>query len=206
MGYDFELWRKRHIERNDLSSELVHLTRSTESKSSIENLYQILESKILNGSKNTGFIVGETPAVCFQDAPLYTVGQNCWFEKTFREENKWAKKRYDPTGLIFKKQYIYSNGGRPVIYDSTESAKAYLDKREWWRIVNFNLTDNSSIIDWTHEREWRVPIELKFELADVVLLFANNSDVNKFMKLCDASETQFYREVRGITTMESIIC
>lgn len=206
MGYNFELWRKRHVERSDLSSELVHLTRSTDSKSDIEILYQILESKTLNGSTSTGFIIGKTPAVCFQDAPLYAVGQNCWFEQTFRQQNNWAKKRYDPTGLIFEKKYIYSHDGRPVIYDSTENAKSYLDKEQWWRIVNFNMNDEDNIIDWTHEREWRVPIELKFELADVVLLFANNSDINEFMKICDNSGTQFYREVRGITTMESIIC
>ena len=47
--------------------------------------------------------------------------------------------------------------GRPVIYDKTISAKKYLPENEWWRIVNLDLSDEDRFIDWTHEREWRVP-------------------------------------------------
>jgi len=207
MGYDFEFWRKRHIERTDITTELIHLTRSIgEDKSAVEVLFSILESKTLNGSTANGFINGDIPAVCFQDAPLHAVGQNCWFEKTLREQNEDVKKRYDPTGLIFEKKFIYSKGGRPVIYDSKVEAKKYLPEEQWWRIVNFNLNDENNIIDWSHEREWRIPNELKFELNNIVLLFANNADIKKFMELCDKSHKQFYREVRGMTTMQSIIC
>jgi len=78
MGYNFEAWRKRYVERSDLTTELVHLTRSVDSedKSAIEVLHEILDSGSLNGSTTeTGFIVGNTPAVCLQDTPLHAVGQ-----------------------------------------------------------------------------------------------------------------------------------
>jgi hypothetical protein len=208
MSYDFKTWRKRHIERSDLTTGLAHLTRSVKGESSaIEVLYNILESGIINGSTTeSGFIVGDIPAVCLQDAPLYAIGQNCWFEQTWREENNWAKKRYDATGLIFKKKYVYFNDGRPAIYDATIHAKKYLPEDNWWRIVNFDLSDSKNIIDWTHEREWRVPHQLKFNPEDVALLFANNSELVSFIELCDELGNRFYKSVRGMSTMESLIC
>lgn len=208
MGYSFETWRKRHIERSDLTTEVTHLTRAlTEAGSAIEVLYDILKSGIIKGSTtDSGFIIGNNPAACFQDAPLSAIGQNCWFEQTWRKENKFTKKRYDPTGLIFKKEFIYTNDGRPVIYDSTKQAKEYLGPENWWRIVNFDLSNSENIVDWTHEREWRVPGKLDFNSSDVVLLFANNSDQTDFINLCEKRGKQFYREVRGMSTMESIVC
>ncbi len=71
---------------------------------------------------------------------------------------------------MFDKTYIYKKGGRPVIYDKTEEAKKYLTEDKWWRIVNLDLSDSNNIIDWTHEREWRVLNELTFELKMLVLL------------------------------------
>lgn len=209
MAYDFDLWRKRHIERSDLTTELVHLTRSktSQEKDTLDVLFDILNSKKLVGSTtSSGFIIGDTPAVCFQDAPLSAVGQNCWFEQTFRKDNSWAKKRYDPTGVIIKKKYIFKKGGRPVIYDITSEAKSYLPEDKWWRIVNFDLSNSDNIVDWSHEREWRVPNELKFKLSDVVLLFSNNSQVKEFIDRCNESGKDYYREARGITTMESVVC
>jgi len=134
------------------------------------------------------------------------LANNCWFEQTWRKENGSGKTRYEPTGLIFRKRHVYALGGRPVIYDVTEDAKGYLPTHQWWRIVNFDLRNENNIVDWPHEREWRIPHKLSFNSADVVLLFANNTEVNEFIKLCDERGTQYYRLVRGITTMESIVC
>lgn len=207
MTYDSELWRKRYVERSDLTTELVHLTRATDNKSIIDILFEILESKTIRGSTtSSGFIVGHTPAVCFQDAPLNAVGQNCWFEQTYRKENEWAKKRYDPVGIILRKKYVFKKGGRPVIYDVTSEAKNYLPSDQWWRIVNFDLNDNENIVDWSHEREWRVPNELKFKISNVVILFGNNSQVKEFIEKCNEMGKEYYLEARGITTIESVVC
>lgn len=207
MTYDFELWRKRHVERSDLTTELVHLTRSKKTEGrALDSLFEILESgKLIGSTTSSGSIVGDTPAVCFQDAPLSAVGQNCWFEQTFREENTWAKKRYDPTGVIIPKTYVFDKGGRPVIYDTTSEAKSYLPREKWWRIVNFDLSDTDNILDWSHEREWRIPNELYFEISDVVLLFANNDHVKIFIDMCNEVDKKYYRDARGITTMENIL-
>ena len=154
MAYNEEIWRKRFLERSDLTTELVHLTRREGEQDVVDILFKILESNIIRGSTTaSGVIVGDTPAVCFQDAPLSAIGQNCWFEQTFRNENEWAKRHHDPTGIMFKKIDIFKKGGRPVIYDTTTEAKTYLPTDQWWRIESFDLKNIDRIVDWSHERE-----------------------------------------------------
>jgi hypothetical protein len=88
MGYNKGIWIKRHVERSDLSANLTHLTKDNSGCTDLEVLYEILSSGKLNGSTtSSGFIVGGTPAVCFQDAPLRGIGENCWFEQKYREVN-----------------------------------------------------------------------------------------------------------------------
>jgi len=180
-------WRKRFAERSDLTTNLVHLTKSNGSKSSVDVVLQILESKRLKGSNTkSGFIIGKKPAVCFQDTPIYSLSQNIYYEQKLRESNSNGKVRYVGSGLLFKKLDIYRKGGRPVIYDKSIEAKKYLPSSEYWRIVNFDLKNDAKIIDWTHEREWRVPIEYEFELKDTVVLMPNfkaqKDFTNKFEK------------------------
>jgi hypothetical protein len=115
MGYSVENWRKRLAERSDLSASIVHLTRKSSEKSVIDQLLKILDEKKLIGSTtDSGFIVGSTPAVCFQDAPLHSITQNIWFEQKYRKENSGSKIRYLGTGLAFNKRYAYQKGARPV--------------------------------------------------------------------------------------------
>ena len=205
MGYDNDTWQARYAERSDLSTRLVHLTRGVESeakkKSSLRVLFEILDSCTLKGSNTaSGFIVGKTPAVCFQDAPLHAIGQNCWFEQKWRKQNSWAKTRYTPNGIMLPKRYVYSKGGRPVVYDSTHEAKKYLPEDQWWRIVNFDLSDKDNIIDWSHEREWRVPGDLSFKLEDVTLILINQGTLQQFIKMCDKANKPFYQQVGGVIT------
>lgn len=210
MGYKNETWLARYAERSDLCTRLVHLTRGVEDepkkKTALRVLFEILDSRTLKGSStSSGFIVGKTRAVCFQDAPLHAVGQNCWFEQKWRKQNAWAKTRYTPNGIMLPKQYVYDEGGRPVIYDSTQEAKKYLPQDQWWRIVNFDLSDKDNIIDWSHEREWRVPEDLEFNLEDVILLLTNQGTLQTFIKMCDKANKPFYRQVGGIVTMHSVV-
>ncbi|EEX92114.1 hypothetical protein VIA_002758 [Vibrio orientalis CIP 102891 = ATCC 33934] len=151
MSYKIEDWRNRYSERSDLSTGLVHLTRATDNASVAALMFKILTEQSLKGSSTEqGFIVGKDTAVCFQDAPLSSVCQNTWFEQKLRASGHTKKTRYHPCGFMFPKQKVYTSGGRPVIYDKTAEAKKYLPKSEWWRIVNFDLSNPNFIIDWTH--------------------------------------------------------
>lgn len=209
MGYDKKTWKRRIAERTDLSTHVVHLTRERvagEKKEAVEVLFDIVDQqRIAASSVQEAFIVGEIPAVCFQDAPLGGICQNVFYEQKYKEQNEKAKVRYRAMGVTFQKDYAYVRGARPVIYDQTQAAKEYLPTHQWWRIVNFDLSDEKNIIDWTHEREWRAPGDFTFERSQATLLFVNEASYKAFLALCKERKKPYLEEVRGVVVMESIL-
>lgn len=92
-------------ERSDLSTMAIHLTREGIVDGAPMNdvgilLKILLEQRILGSTTETGFIVGDQPAVCFQDTPPQFLAQNVWYEEKYREQNPSAKVRYRPLGRI----------------------------------------------------------------------------------------------------------
>ena len=183
----FEQWSKRMAERTDITGSLVHLTKGVTiddiNYEPVEVLLRILSEQCLKGSTTaTGFIIGNIPAVCFQDAPISSISQNCHYEHKLREQNN-SKIRYEAYGIRFPKEYVYQRDGRPVIYDKKDEAKKYLNEDQWWRIVNFYLYNHNYIIDWTHEREWRVPNYFIFETSYAQIILPNNQEYKRFINL-----------------------
>jgi hypothetical protein len=206
MPYRYETWFKRHVERSDLTTNLVHLTRGVpeDNKTDMDVLFDILNTRQLRASRK-GFISGSTPVVCFQDAPLESVCQNCYFEEKFREEHRTTRQRYGTMGIALDKQTIYSAGGRPVIYDSKGNIESYLPQNQRWRFVTFDLNDFNNIVDWTHEREWRVPGDLSFSIEDAIIILGNYKDLKTFIDECDSRGVDHYRSARGIAILESTL-
>lgn len=202
---DIQEWRNRYKNRNDISSRLTHLTKGENTQEAFENLLRILETKKLIGSTTeTGFIIGPTPAVCLQEAPLNAIAENLLYEKQLREETQ-CKVRYLAFGLRFNKAFIYRRGGRPVIYEEKETMKKLLPQEEHWRIVNYDLSNSAYMIDWTHEREWRVPGNLEFEYKDIELLVASNKYYRKFIAYClEKDKTNILQDINGIVCMNTI--
>jgi hypothetical protein len=183
VGYSKKDWMNRAGSRSDVSCQVTHLTRDfgegAEAVKSFDVLIKILEAGKINGSTTaSGYIIGDTPAACFIDAPLYSVVQNIMFENEKR--NSKGDHRYYPYGISFPKPYVYAMGGRPVIYDNTQSAKKYLPPAEHWRIVNFDLSNEANFIDWTHEREWRVPNQFAFDLKAATVLLPSYNEIKEF--------------------------
>ncbi|SEO09134.1 hypothetical protein SAMN04489762_3467 [Terribacillus saccharophilus] len=202
-----DIWLDRYASRIDLSTYLTHLVKPKFDEDGylesniVKVLQSILESRTIIGSTTkSGFIVGTKRAVCFQDAPLLSVFQNVLHEKRNREQ-LGNKTRYVPTGLAFKKKKIYQAGGRPVIYEQTKKAKEMLPQDEWWRIVNFDL-NSDNIIDWTHEREWRVPGDFQFELEDVILIVPKYS---AYRLLFERFDDSVLKSLGGITVLGPFI-
>jgi len=210
MGYTRDLWEKRIAARSDLSSQLIHLTRSCEIDGKkvgpVDILVRILREGRINGSTtDKGFICGDIPATCFQDVPVYSLSQNIHAEEQYRQAVEEAKVRYVGVGLMFPKPYVYARGGRPVIYEDTEKAKSILPEDEWWRIVRFDLADEDNFVDWTHEREWRVLGGFEFDLDQVTVLLPNKFGYDRFLKLCDkVEEIEFLKEIRGIVNLGAV--
>ncbi|MGI6585797.1 MAG: DUF2971 domain-containing protein [Lutisporaceae bacterium] len=208
---DKKEWRTRISRRSDFTSGLIHLTKSNvidgKKHSSLDILMKILiEQKLIGSTTSSGYINGRIPAVCFQDTPLHSVAENIYYEQQLKNDNDLENYRYTGFGLRFSKEYIFKKGGRPVIYDITEDAKKYLNKENYWRIVNFDLSNKDNFIDWTHEREWRLPGNLDFELSEVEVLIHDNTTYKKFIERCrEYKEKDILLEIKSIITMPSIL-
>ncbi|MEC0181726.1 DUF2971 domain-containing protein [Paenibacillus peoriae] len=202
MAYTSKEWLNRIRSRTDMSSYLFHLTKSNDFLDGKDVLLKILQEKTLIGSKNSGYIIGKNKAVCFQDVPPYSLSQNCFHEQQIRKLNSWSKIRYKPIGLAFPKHYVYQKGGRPVIYDESSLAKEYLPEEEWWRIVDFDLTDKSKITDWTHEREWRVKGDFTFDLSKAVILLPTSKNYKEFL---DRAPDSLLKGIAGVVLLDPVL-
>lgn len=114
------------------------------------------------GEKRT--IYGPRPAVCFTEMPI----------PAFIETSCARAKRNEAIAsyaLVFSKLALYNVGARPVIYGLSTFAVPDTDRRsgerffpntvmptaEQYRYVAYN--PSSERLDWTHEREWRWPLD-----------------------------------------------
>lgn len=202
-----EDWFKRIQSRNDIAARLTHLTRANETMNAFEVLMKILnDKKLLGSTTHSGFIVGNTPAVCLQETPLESLAEHIIFENESFSTIDKQNVRYSGIGLRFNKLYIYRKGGRPVIYDKKEYLKNILPEELYWRIVNFDLDNLENCIDWTHEREWRVPNELAFNYNNIELIFPDSDTYRRFILYCEENNTiNLLKEIRGIVILSSTI-
>lgn len=208
MSYNKDKWKARIAERSDMSTGLVHLTREKNSDVDVfDVLYQILKSKKIKGSTtSSGFICGNNPAACFQDVPLSSICQNVYFEQKRIADNKQNKLRYRAIGLLFPKDYVFKKGGRPVIYDKTEEAKNYLPPEKWWKIVNMDFSDKDNIVDWSHEREWRVKGDFQFELDKATILVISYSSIKPIVERIKKEDGIDIREkIKGVVSLNNVL-
>lgn len=201
LAYTEKEWLDRIRNRSDFSTFLSHLTRENGQMNVVEVLIKILEEGRIRGSSNSGFIAGGFTATCFQDAPMYSLSQNCMHEQNLRAINK-SKIRYRGLGLAFPKRYIYAKGGRPVIYEKLEIAKQFVNPNEWWRIVSLDLDDDNSIVDWTHEREWRKLGDFEFDLSETYVLLSQKDAYRQFMK---KAGKKIIEKVAGIIVLQPVL-
>ncbi len=137
--------------RQDLSDWVWHFTRRDRNPK--QTLETILKSKQLLGGTNYCGV----PAVCFTEMPLIdSVRQS-------ETLDKYSFGRMSNYGIGFKKEWIFSRGGRPVIY-GTWTERDKLPPDLLWRHCDFDLSRG---VDYTWQREWRVPVDvLTFDTSD----------------------------------------
>lgn len=197
---DHKDWRNRLNNRNDMAARITHLTRGNNDDEAFENLWKILKDKKINGSGNSGFINGRRKAVCLQELPLSAIAENLMYEEKLND-----KVRYSSFGIRFHKGFIYKRGGRPVIYEKKELMKSMLPESEYWRIVDLDLSDADSYVDWTHEREWRVPDELIFDYGNIEVIVKRGKYYRKLVEHCIAEDrTDILVGIHGIITLDSV--
>ncbi|MHB8524144.1 MAG: hypothetical protein ACYDH9_25770 [Limisphaerales bacterium] len=166
--------------RHDISPLLVHFRRASEAGPPYDVLRRILSEKRLLAINR--FVRWRSRCVCFSEAPLGALEHGLI--------NSTGFTRYSPFGLQFSKEWIFSLGGHPVIYEPDHDF-AQLPEILQWRHVRLEL--GASTVDFTWEREWRLPCEeLRFSEQDVTVVLSDDEARDKFVHdiehdaFCDA--------------------
>jgi hypothetical protein len=126
--------------RPDMTDSLIHFTSGTSLDSAFDCFRKIVSECCLIGGN--GMIRGSHQCVCFSEAPLP-------LRSGLVNPNSYS--RYRPFGLLFKKQWIFEQGGRPVIYQPDVEYDVLPEELKWRHVCHEPPT-----VDFTWEREWRV--------------------------------------------------
>lgn len=194
--YDLE---KRIWLRSDLTSKLIHLTRPKDERNAFENLIKILCDKKLLASDDRGTIPGNIPCVCFQETPVENLAETLVAELYF-QDNQHQYKGY---GIRVDKTKIFKSGGRPVIYDANDEIVNQIDQK--WRLSTMNYQSSSYNVDWSHEREWRLPYDFCFEYSDIDIIVTSVNKRKELINWCERNDRlEIVFECRSIFVLEGL--
>ena len=194
------------IRRADFNHALVHLTRErieySDSSNSFfdppkivrtvqpfEVLKEILTAGVVRGSGNEGFVKGSQKAVCLSEIPLSAVP---YFASRPEEVNA----RYRFYGIALSKKGIFAAGGRPVIYLPDNEAQ-WIPADQKWRHVRYEI----GAVDFTHEREWRVPENLDLAVVPGIYVLVWSPTEAKEIY---AMQSPVSKLIRGVLPMEHV--
>jgi hypothetical protein len=180
--------------RPDISEGLLHLTKAKGTKPAFDVLQQILTSGKINGSGRAGFVKGQHKAVCFSEAPMSAIPH--LIAKCKERSSNKPKESYSTYGLAISKTSIYELGGRPVIYLPDTEAE-WIPANEKWRQVRFEPPK----VDWSHEREWRLPGSLDLLKVKGLYVLVSTSTEAKAIQSLDWPAKHL---LRGVLPMEHL--
>jgi hypothetical protein len=196
LGHPFEMPRPfqlRTYNLPDIGDHLIHFTGRTGNRYSLPDNVRDLDAagrlaQILYESRlraNQTFGTGGRAIVAFTESSQASVLRLI------------SDGTYTPVGIGFSKQFIFEQGGGPVLYvrgDEWDAATAVLPEPARSRAVRFwpgaEWADGDALIlgqrilpesvanpsEWLHEREWRVPHDVTFGWGDVRFLIVPSLD------------------------------
>lgn len=137
------------------------------------SLQRLLDSGRITARRQTA--TDSIPVVCFSATPLTELLR----QRTYRpHRTRWDA---EPFGLCVRQEALQRLGARPVIYgDNTVREALPANERHWFQ-PRISRTRTGEI-DWSSEREWRLPGDLRLEwLApeDVVVFVRSHSDAER---------------------------
>ena len=148
------------MNRYDISSKLVHLTKGTWQQAAV-TFQSIIDEKRLRGG--TGEINDDLRCVCFSEAPISSLS-------VILADPSQHGFRYAPFGVMIDKHWLFEQGGRPVIYQAEEEYEL-LHRKQRYRHKRYEPAKG---IDFTWEREWRIQIdELDLDSKQTTLVVPN---------------------------------
>lgn len=155
-------------QRRDLGNLLLHFTRQ-HPRAVLEKIAS--EGRLLGGS---GFIKGGHHCVCFTETPISEIPTVLRLAK--RIEEAGLRPRYEPYGVAVRKEWLFAQGGRPVIYQP-DSEYDLLPPELRYRHVRYE----PGAVDFTWEREWRIKAnELKLDPKQTLFILPTADEAFDF--------------------------
>ncbi len=147
------------------SNFVAHFTKDGKSDDdgrAYDNLVSILEGKVIKASEMPWT---KNPAVCFTECPWSSLLNHI--------------KNYSPFGIGFSKPRVFAAGGGPAYYVRAD----HWPKQQWDNHIKTFVTPfwpsyrpkpdkiggplKDRTVDYSHEREWRVPHDFTFEYDQI---------------------------------------
>ena len=101
---------------------------------------------------------------------------------------------------------MFERGCRPVIYDKLDEGSEYLNEQELYRLVKLDLSNMDNIIDWSHEREWRLPGNLEFTVDATGIVLETKQDFAEFIQKCQLQENEgILNQMCGIIVLDALL-
>ena len=159
------------MSRADISPYLIHFTSADSHGDAFSRLRKIIaDRRLIAGSR---FIKGNYQCVCFSEAPLASLNNGLVTENYYS--------RYSPFALMVSKQWLFAQGGRPVIYQTAEEFHS-LPETHRWRHVLYRPDNYKEAIDFTWEREWRIKCDsLQFDQSSAQIIVLDQSWANRLI-------------------------
>lgn len=135
-----------------------------------------------------------TPGLCFTECP--------WSSLLIHTQ------QYSPYGIGFTKEFVYKNNGAPVFYMRKKFMnvlnRTIKDEKALHEILSMatplsptyettSMRKQIKLVDYTHEREWRMTTDLRFTYQDIAfVIIKQHKDYNllpqKFKKVFDRNK------------------
>ena len=151
--------------RSDLSDWLIHCTQPTDVLSAFDVLRKILQEASLIGSNQ--YIKAQCKCVCFSESPLTKIKSLITYCDTHQ-----CSLRYAPYGIAVKKEWLFEQGGRPVIYQTDNEFSITSDEHKY-RHMRYDPAKN---FDFSWEREWRVNCDQLLLQPEITTVFVKSRD------------------------------
>lgn len=175
--------------REDISDYLFHFTKGEDA---LFILDKIINDGAIKDVNNNGYI-------CFTETPIYMLEN--YFKFVARQYK--VPKILAPYGIGLKRDWLFNQGARPVIY-GLPNEKMDLPENLRWRFVSVSPPNR----DWLWLREWRInTVAVEFKPDDIIIV-TNNEDEqalfwevvvdNPFDEPLDDSKVDFKQQYRTI--------
>ncbi len=139
-------------------------------RSALAALRHIVGDQMIVGGAST--IRGATPVVCFTEVP-----PGGWDERrVFRpHRGTWD---YEFYGISIRRSLLEQFGARPVYYGSDQDWEQLPDAERPFFQLRFTRRTSAARIDWSDEREWRLPgnLDLRRVPSGHAVLFVPSRD------------------------------